>query len=122
METMNKTYRYLAEMLKKEIVSGRFEPNEKLPPVKELAKIYSSSINTMQRALNLLEDEGLIYSKRTVGKYITANSLLISNIRVDVARNLAREFTRRLNEIGVGPEELVAMLKNPEIPYAEEVL
>lgn len=114
-------YKYLAEVLKREIVSGKWGLREKLPSVKELAKRYDVNSNTMQRTLANLEKEGLIFSRRTSGKFVTDNKILLASVRGNEAHKLASEFVSDLKAIGVSPDELVSMLSNPEIPYSEEI-
>ncbi|MGP1544431.1 MAG: GntR family transcriptional regulator [Candidatus Fimenecus sp.] len=113
------TYRQLSDDIKRDIVSGNWSLKQKLPSAKELAEQYDVNANTVKRALSNLQKEGLIDSKRTTGKYITGNEILISSIRENEARKLANDFVNKLGDIGIRPEELAMMFKNPEIPYLE---
>ena len=69
-------YLQLVEMYKIEIVSGKLEAGEKLPSVRELALQTKVNPNTMQKAINELEELNLIYTERTNGKYVTTNKKL----------------------------------------------
>lgn len=113
------TYRHLSDVIKRDIVSGNWDLKAKLPSARELAEQYEVNANTVKRALVSLQKEGLIDSKRTTGKYITGNKLLVSSIRENEARKLALEFVNKLSEIGVRPDELAMMFRDPEIPYLE---
>ncbi len=113
------TYRHLSDVIKRDIVSGNWDLKAKLPSARELAEQYEVNANTVKRALISLQKEGLIDSKRTIGKYITGNKLLVSSIRENEARKLALEFVNKLSEIGVRPDELAMMFRDPEIPYLE---
>ena len=70
-------YIQLVEKIRLEIVSGKLKSGERLPSVRELALISRVNPNTMQKALAELEDEGLIYTERTNGKFVTDNKELI---------------------------------------------
>lgn len=48
-----------------------------MPSVRELALIMKVNPNTMQKALAELENEQLIYTERTNGKYVTEDEELI---------------------------------------------
>lgn len=113
------TYRQLSDIIKRDIVSGTWNLREKLPPARELAQQYDVNSNTVKRALTSLEREGLIDSKRTTGKYITGNEILIASVRENEARKLANDFIDKLGDIGIRPDELVMMFKDPAISYAE---
>ena len=56
-------YVQLVETLRTAIVSGEYPPGARLPSVRELAIKAQVNPNTMQRALQQVEDEGLIYTE-----------------------------------------------------------
>ena len=62
-------YSQLVEQIKMGIASGKWTPGAKLPSVRDLAEEAGVNPNTMQRALADLERDGLVYSKRTSGRY-----------------------------------------------------
>ena len=64
-------YSQLIEQIKVGIVSGAFPPGERLPSVRDLATEAGVNPNTMQRALAELERDGLVYSQRTAGRFVT---------------------------------------------------
>ena len=55
-------YAQLVERIQKEIVSGKYQPGEKLPSVRDLAAVAAVNPNTMQKAFAELERSGLIVS------------------------------------------------------------
>ena len=61
-------YIQLVEIIRIEIVSGKFKKGQRMPSVRELALIMKVNPNTMQKALAELENEQLIYTERTNGK------------------------------------------------------
>ena len=63
----------LANMIKSDIIGGKFKPNDKLPSVREFALEFGVNPNTVQKALQLLEDDGLITTDRTNGKFVANN-------------------------------------------------
>ena len=79
-------YIQLVEMIRIDIVSGKFKKGQKLPSVRELALIMKVNPNTMQKALVELEDETLIYTERTNGKYVTEDEELIENAKKELAQ------------------------------------
>ncbi|WP_434510677.1 GntR family transcriptional regulator [Desulfitobacterium sp. AusDCA] len=58
----------LAELLKNEILQGKF--GEKIPPERELMKIYSVSRSTIRRAIAGLINQGILESKQGSGTYV----------------------------------------------------
>ena len=74
-------YIQLVEKLRIEIVSGKLKPGERIASVRELAFTTKVNPNTMQKALVELEGEGLIYTERTNGKFITTDQNLIEKAK-----------------------------------------
>ena len=47
----------VADIIKSDIISGKLQANDKIPSVRELALFYSINPNTVQKALQVLEDD-----------------------------------------------------------------
>ena len=98
-------YIQLVEMLRKEIVSGKLKAGERLPSVRELALTTRVNPNTMQKALVELENEGLVYTERTNGKFVTNNKELIERIKKELAEEKINNFLNDMKNIGITYEE-----------------
>ena len=70
-------YIQIVEKLKIQIISGEYAPGERLLSVRDLATSLKVNPNTLQRALQELEDAGLIFTERTNGKFVTSDKALI---------------------------------------------
>ncbi|KUJ64031.1 hypothetical protein ACZ90_62945 [Streptomyces albus subsp. albus] len=66
-------YIQAAEVLRREIATGRLKPGEKLPSARALQDRYGVASSTVQNALRLLKSEGLIYSVQGRGSYVRNN-------------------------------------------------
>ena len=64
-------YSQLVDRIKLAIVSGALPPGERLASVRDLATEAGVNPNTMQRALQELERQGLVFSQRTAGRFVT---------------------------------------------------
>lgn len=58
-------YRQIVRHIRADILNGCYQPDEQIPPVRQLAMEAGVNPNTMQRALSALEDEGLLVSRGT---------------------------------------------------------
>ena len=74
-------YLQIVSEIKKQIVSGKLIPGERIPSVRELALTYKVNPNTMQKALIELEENGLIKTERTNGKFVTEDENIINKIK-----------------------------------------
>ena len=60
----------LAALLRAQITSGELAPGEKLPPIMTLATKHQVTTNTVQKALRMLKDEGLVTSVPGYGTFV----------------------------------------------------
>ena len=108
-------YAQLVVQIKVGIVSGAFPPGERLPSVRDLATEAGVNPNTMQRALAQLETEGLIYSQRTSGRFVTEDVDKIMQVKNNLALDLIREFMKNMEGLGYTKEQAIQLLeKAPE--------
>jgi len=64
-------YQQITNDLKQQITSGKLKSNEKLPTEIELAQQYNVSKITSKKALDELKGDGLVYSKRGSGTFVS---------------------------------------------------
>ena len=102
----------LVEKLRIEIVSGKLRPGERIPSVRELALTARVNPNTMQKALAELEKEGLIYTERTNGKFVTDNKELIKKIKRELAEEKVKKYIKDMSNIGITYEEAIQYLQD----------
>lgn len=103
-------YLQLVEKLRIEIVSGKLKQGERLPSVRELALMTKVNPNTMQKALAELEEEKLIYTERTNGKFVTDNLNLIEEVKRNLAKEKVNEYIKSMESLGIGYEEAAKYL------------
>ena len=104
-------YSQLIQRLTEAIVSGVYAPGEKLPSVRELALEAGVNPNTVQRSLTELEREGLVFSQRTAGRFVTENENMIVNAKLRIADERVREFLRSMKTLGCGRQEIISLIE-----------
>ena len=92
------------------IITGRYQPGDKLPSVRDLAQEAAVNPNTMQKALSELERSGLIYSQRTSGRFITEDKELIHQMKKELAAAEVSAFVAHMKQLGITPEEIRQLL------------
>lgn len=93
-------YIQLVKRIKMLIISGELNSDDKIASVRDLAQEAGVNPNTMQRALSELEREGLIYSVRTCGRFVTKDIELIKEMKENFARQKIDELFETLLMIG----------------------
>ena len=104
-------YTQLMEQIQIMIASGIFPAGSKLPPVRELAAEAAVNPNTMQRALLQLESNGLIYSQRTSGRFVTEDEGKIMQIKNSLAADLVHKFLFKMNQLGYDGQHTKELLE-----------
>lgn len=99
-------YSQLVEQIKIGIVSGMFPPGERLPSVRDLATEAGVNPNTMQRAMTELERDGLVYSQRTAGRFVTEDHAVIQ-----AAKRHIHAFLAAMLRLGYRREEIISLLE-----------
>lgn len=105
-------YLQLVEQLERYIITGQFSPGEKLPSVRDLAFYAKVNPNTMQKALQELEDKKLIITVRTNGKFVTDDEKFLRKQRANLATTKITDFLQEMQELGWSRSEIINYLQN----------
>jgi len=96
----------VAAAIRRAIADGQVGPGDRLPPARDLAAVLGVNASTVFRALRALRDEGVLEFRRGRGVTVTCAAPQRSAV-VTKARELV-EVARRL---GLGPDELVQVIR-----------
>jgi GntR family transcriptional regulator len=105
-------YTQLIEQIQLMIVSGVYPAGSKLPSVREMAADAAVNPNTMQRALSQLETDGLLYSQRTSGRFVTEDVERIMQIKNGLAVEVIHEFLSKMNQLGYDTQQTFNLLNS----------
>lgn len=101
----------VAASLKKQIAAGKIPPGEKLPGGRDLALRYSINPNTAARVYQELEREGLCFTRRGMGTFVTEDEERIRLLRNSLAQQAFSDFIASTRDLGMTVKETAAMLK-----------
>ena len=104
-------YTQLIEQIQVGIVTGVFPKGERLPSVRDLAAEAGVNPNTMQRALADLERQGLLYTNRTSGRYVTEDEEMITKIRERIAEERICAFLESMSQLGFTQEQVLGLIQ-----------
>lgn len=104
-------YIQLVEQFKIYIISGKIKPGGKMLSVRELALVLHINPNTVQKALGELEDDGIIFTERTNGKYVTSNIEKIDKLRDSFIKSKFDKFLSDMELIGFDSNSVLNYLK-----------
>lgn len=104
-------YVQIIEHIKLRIAIGEYKTGEKLMSVRELAAEAEVNPNTMQKALSELERDGLLYTQRTAGRFVTGDDKVITELRRQLAGEQLDTFLKKMQRLGYAPNEALELLK-----------
>ena len=110
LDSSRQIYLQIIERVQMDIITGRYQPGDKLPSVRDLAQEAAVNPNTMQKALSELERSGLIYSQRTSGRFITEDKELIHQMKKGLAAAEVSAFVVNMKQLGITTEECRQLL------------
>ena len=104
-------WQQLTEQITLLILNGEYPPGSRLPAVRELAAQAGVNPNTMQRAMTELERDGLVYSQRTAGRFVTEDKAMIETAKRALAERHITAFLDAMTRLGYRREEVINMLR-----------
>lgn len=107
-------YAQLIQGLTLRIVSGIYSVGEKLPSVRDLAAEAGVNPNTMQRALTEMERDGLMFSQRTAGRFVTEDMKMIEQAKKGLAEEQLDRFLNAMTGLGYQLPDIINLLKEKE--------
>ena len=111
-ESDRPVYLQIVEHIMNDIFSGRIKTGEQIKSVRDLAAEAEVNPNTMQKALQELERIGLVYSKRTSGRYVTEDAELVRKLKEEKMVEQLKIFLERMENIGISKQDLIRILES----------
>ena len=104
-------YIQLVEQIQNRIITGEYPPGSKLASVRDLASEAEVNPNTMQKALATLENKGLVYAVRTIGRFVTEDMGMIKELKYHSAKEVVADFKQKMQSLGFTEKEIIELLK-----------
>ena len=89
-------YQQLVDQIMMQIVSGQRKAGDKVPAVRALAD---------------LERQGLLYTNRTSGRYVTEDEEMITKIRERIAEERICAFLESMSQLGFTQEQVLGLIQ-----------
>ena len=104
-------YIQIEDQIKLDIITNKYKPGEKIKSVREFALELKINPNTINRALLELEEQGLIITQRTSGKYITENKKIIEKEKNKLINKKLEEFISDMKELEIDKNKIIEMIE-----------
>lgn len=104
-------YLQVETVIKREIVTGRIALGEKLPSSRDLALQYTINPNTASRVYKELENEGICFTRRGLGTFVSEDPNLVKRLKEEMAQELLEQFLEGMRKLGISSEEAVELIR-----------
>lgn len=123
-ESSKPIYIQVAEWLEAEILRKTIEEEERIYSQYQLADMFNINPATAAKGLNILVDENIVYKKRGLGMYVSANArqCILAKHKTHVLSQMIRELILEANSLNIDEQELVRMLLVEKKKIEEEKL
>ncbi|MBE6761100.1 MAG: GntR family transcriptional regulator [Ruminococcaceae bacterium] len=105
----------ICEQICLKIATGEFAPESKLPSIRETAILSGVNPNTVQRAFEMLEQEGIIYSVRGSGSFVSPDIAKAKGTVELILRQKALEFFAEMQALGLDTEQTKKYVEELEL-------
>lgn len=97
--------------IKHKISLGELKLGEKLPSTRELAVKYQINPNTAVRVYSDMEGEGLCFTKRGLGTFVTEDKEKYLSVKNEMAEKYMKEFIDNMKGLGMDIDEMIKQLQ-----------
>ena len=113
-------YVQISEWLENEILCERIKENEKVYSQYQLAEMFNINPATAAKGINILADQGILYKKRGLGMFLSANAKEKIQYRRKnhTLKKLVEEVVVEARRLGVYEDELIGMMREASRPDA----
>ena len=101
-------YLQIADRIGDQIIAGSLALDGKVPSVRELAAEIEVNANTVARTYDHLQQNGIIYTKRGLGYFVSADAKekIVNLRRQQLMQGEMDYFMGQLKAVGITPDEL----------------
>lgn len=94
-----------------DIMSGRLEDGDRLPSIRELAKILKLNPNTVAKAYYNLEEEGAIEGRRGSGYLVKVQKTKLDKLRLGMLEDVFKNFLEKAFTMGFNRTDIEDLMR-----------
>lgn len=112
-------YMQIANWLETEILKGNFRVDEKVYSQYQLADLFQINPATAARGLTILGEEGILYDRRGLGKFVAADAtkLIRTKRKNNVIMPLIKKLVKEADHLAIDQSTLIKLI---ETSYKEK--
>jgi GntR family transcriptional regulator len=104
-------YEQILDQIRSLVAKGEIGLGEKIPSVRELAQALKINPNTVMRAYQELERDGLTEKRRGQGTFITTSLDQVEGFRQELAQRTINDFLRKMENLGYSQDDIIKTIQ-----------
>ncbi len=104
-------YLQLIDLFMIKIYTKEWQVDQKVPSVRELASVYGVNPNTVQKALASLEEQAVLRSERTAGRFVCNNGAKFNAMKQQYIEELSINYLNEVSKVVDDYSEIVNILE-----------
>jgi len=105
-------YEQILDQVRSSIAKGEIGLGEKMPSVRDLAQQLRMNPNTVMRAYQELERDGLTEKRRGQGTYVTSSIERVQTFRTDLSVKYIDAFLSQMESLGISWTDIEAYVRD----------
>ncbi|MBN9654923.1 GntR family transcriptional regulator [Halobacillus litoralis] len=107
-------YIQIAEWLESEILHGNFQADEKVYSQYKLADLYNINPATAAKGLTKLAEEGVLYDKRGLGKFVSTNAkaIIVEKRKNQTLKKLVEDLVTEAGRLELSEEHILKLVRD----------
>ena len=93
------------------IASGKLGIGDRLMSVRDVAMNAGVTPNTVQKSFEQLENQGVIYSRRGAGWYVSENADVARHVLEKLIHSKTVQYLNDMESLGLGKREIIDIIK-----------
>ena len=94
-----------------DVMAGRLTDGDRLPSIRELAKILKLNPNTVAKAYYNLEEEGIIQGHRGSGYLVKFQKTKLDNLKRGILEDEFKNFLEKAFSMGFGKQDIEDLMR-----------
>ncbi|MCX7708711.1 MAG: GntR family transcriptional regulator [Clostridia bacterium] len=104
-------YLQIINHIKKEMITGKLKGGDRMPSVREMAEKTRVNPNTIQRVYQELEREGVTYTQRGTGSFVTEDTAVIQKMKLEMSQEIIKTYVEGMKSLGMEAGDILSLLK-----------
>ncbi len=104
-------YLQIIDRFKASVIKGEMPPGHRAPSIRDVASAMRVNPNTVHRAYQEMEREGIIYSQRGMGYFVSEDGTKMEDFKRNMAKAAVGRFLEDMRAIGFQDDEVVAIIE-----------